>query len=556
MKRVSILFIALFLVSLASYSQPCNYPTTKKVLLVGDSWGNFMWAYRSHKEAFEKFGFSDFIEEGAGTVENGSEADDFIQNPKLSNVINSLNNNPSIEWVLLSLGGNDVLGDWHKNFTPAQNDSLLDTLEARLNILLDTIFNTRPGINILISGYDYPNFGETCFLVPTGAYADLFSDMGNPSFTEINGVLTLLMQRFEEMAQNRPGLHLVSNLGLMQYVFGQSTALIVPPYLPAYAPGTVTLPGGNSNYPSPRAAMLLNIDAFHINQDAFRHFAARQTELFFWSQFRRNRDTSFTAYGGFTEGTQNYDGSISHGVIATGNSNDNGATSCIFTFDTQAIPDNASITSARLFLTRSSVTGQNPLVQYGSTAPELDIKTGFFGACDSIESADFAAAADAVNVACLIGVANDNGHKIRFEILDSAALQYINKTGTTQFRLRINAHDAQAAHMIAFFNSAAQGHNKPVLDVKYTLSTTTEPPPAKQEALVYPNPANIIVNVSATGLTSVTLYTAGGKLLTNIQASTDMLSLSLTGLPPGLYLLKIHTKEKCEVRKLIKTFTL
>lgn len=546
-----IFLIPFLFAQLVLTSQNCNYPLTKRVLLVGDSWGNFMWVYRSYKEAFDKFGYPDFIEEGTGTVENGAEAEDFIVQPKLGLVINALNNNPDIDLVLISLGGNDVLGDWHKSFTPTQNDSLLDIIEARLSILIDTIQQTKPGVQILISGYDYPNFGETCFLVPTGAYADLFSDMGNPTFPEINGILTQLIQRFEQMSLNTPGLHIVSNLGLMQYVYGQSAALIVPPYLPAYAPGTVPLPGGDVNYPSPRAAMLLNMDAFHLNQDAYKYFAARQTELFFWPQFRRDKDTSFYGMQGNSEGTLDYSGNIIQGQLSAGNNNDVGSSSCILTFNTEAIPDNVTVTGARLFLTRSSISGQNPVSVYGTTAFELDIKNGFFGLSDTIESIDFSTSADAVNTACAIGTATDNGFKIRFEIPDTLALQYINKTGLTQFRLRVNAYDAVANNVINFFNSSAEEVNKPVLDVKYSISTAVDYNTKANEPEVYPNPSHGDITIAAQGLWLTEIYTVDGRLIKHIYNRSEKIILPTGILSAGIYIFKIYTGTTCVVKKVV-----
>lgn len=545
-------FICVFLFAhFVLLSQNCTYPLTKKVLLIGDSWGNFMWVYRSYKEAFDKFGYPDYIEEGTGTVENGAEAEDFIVQPKLGAVINALNNNPDADLVLISLGGNDVLGDWHKNFSPAQNDSLLDIIEARLNILIDTIQQTKPGVQILISGYDYPNFGETCFLVPTGAYADLFSDMGNPTFPEINGVLTQLIQRFQQMSLNTSGLQIVSNLGLMQYVYGQSAALIVPPYLPAYAPGTVPLPGGDINYPSPRAAMLLNMDAFHLNQDAYRYFAARQTELFFWPQFRRDKDTSFYGMQGNREGALDYSGNIIQGQLSTGNNNNAGSASCILTFNTEAIPDNVIVTGARLFLTRSSISGQNPVSVYGTTAFELDIKNGFFGLSDTIESIDFSTSADVVNAACAIGTTADNGYKIRFEIPDTLALQYINKTGLTQFRLRVNAFDVSANNIISFFNSSAEEVNKPVLDVKYSISTALDDNPTNKEVVIYPNPSHGDITIAAQGLRLTEIYTVDGRLIKHIYNRSEKITLPTGSLPTGLYIFKIYTGKTCVAKKVV-----
>ncbi len=545
--------LIIFCFTFQSYSQNCNYPTLKKVLLLGDSWGNFMWVYRTYKNSFDKFGYPDYIEEGTNTVENGAEAEDFMVNPKLNYIVNALNNNPDIEWVLISLGGNDILGDWHKNFTQQQNDSLLDVIESRLNFLIDTIIHTKPNIQILLSGYDYPNFGETCFLVPTGAYADLFEDMGSPSFNEINGILSQLLQRFTDMSLSDPQLNIVNNLGLMQYVYGQSTNLIIPPYLPAYAPLSVTLPGGNINYPSPRAAMLANIDAFHLNQNAYQHFCDRQTELFFWEQFRKNKDTTFEALSGNFEGTL-LNNNVSIGQISFGNISSVGETSSIITFNTEDLPDNAVVTDACLFLTRNAVTNQNPVLFYGTDMVLLDIVSGYFGNSADVVISDFTEPADADNIACLIGTAEGNKYKMRFQISDTAYLDFINTTGITQFRISMNAYDSLANNIISVYNAASTGHYKPLLDVKYHLGTPVSSysiQKALKNIKIYPNPADDYINIEGDDICYLEILNTHNLILESINLNDSHTTISIKHLPSGLYIMKFVSRSGVTIKKFL-----
>jgi hypothetical protein len=53
--------------------------------------------------------------------ENGSETDDFLGAVKQDEIAAQLLAHPDIEVVHLSIGGNDVLGDWNINFTQEQN---------------------------------------------------------------------------------------------------------------------------------------------------------------------------------------------------------------------------------------------------------------------------------------------------------------------------------------------------------------------------------------------------------------------------------------------------
>jgi len=534
-------------------AQNCNFPPTIKLLIVGDSWGNFMWVYKNYRESFKKFGYPDYLEEGTGTVENGANASDFIVNPKLTNVINALNNNPDAEWVLMSLGGNDVLGEWHKDFTPFQNDSLLDTIQGTMQIIIDTIKQTKPGVQILISGYDYPNFAETTSILPNTAYTDLFESMGEPTFAEINGILEQLIQRFTDMAQADPQLNIVNNLGLMQYMFGQTVNLIVPPYSPPYPQYSVPLPGGNINYPSPMPAMLGNLDAFHLSSAAYQHFTNRNTELFFWEQFRRNKDTTLVSSGTPFDGFVDTSETITGNQLAFGNPSSAGEVSSILSFNTEAIPDNAIITEARLFLTRSSQLNQNPILTYGASSISMDIKSGYFGDSSAVELIDFSDPADAENIACLVGTAENNDYKIRFEMSDSASLSFINKTGLTQFRLKVNSYDSLALNALYFYGADAGGTNMPILDVKYSLTVSNKQHAIqKNDMLIYPNPTNEVLKIQGANINQVEISNLNGHILEKFAfTNATNPTIKLSQFAHGIYLMRITTDCGSVVKKLI-----
>jgi len=551
MKRLILCFF--IIATLISNAQNCNFPVHKKVLLIGDSWGNFMWLYRSNKESFIKYGYPDYIEEGTNTVENGANSGDFMVNPKLSYVKDALINNPDIDIVLMSLGGNDILGGWNANYSQAQDDSLLDTIQGRLQIIIDTIKQVRPAINILFSGYDYPNFGETTAIVSTGAYANLFHDMGHPTFFQINSILSKLIQRYTLMASADSQLHVVNNLGLMQWVYGQSNNLIVYPYLPAYQPHTVPLPGGDINYPSPMTAMLGNIDAFHISQNAFQYFTNRQTELFFWEQFRKDKDTSFISLGSSLDGYSDANGNIINTQLAIGNKSQSGEVSSILSFNTSNLPDNAIVTHARLFLTRASQSGQNPILTYGADKISVDIKSGHFGNSNDVELTDFNDSADAVNIACLIGTAENNEYKIRFEMSDTNSLRFINTTGITQFRIYVSSFDSLAGNMLNFYGYDTTGTNRPVLDIKYILSPLSSRAPkiSSESYSVYPNPTNDKINIKGDNIISCEIIDLKGKIVENISCNKLNPEINLSHLPRGMYLIRIISKTDCYVTKII-----
>jgi len=533
----------------------CTYPITEKVFVVGDSWANFLWLNRNYKEAFERFGYADYVEYASqfNSVENGANIADFMAAPRLDFILNHLEQTQEIEYVLFSICGNDVLGEWHKDFTQYQCDSLLDTVQTCLLFVLDTILAVRPDVKILLSGYDYTNFGETCAIVPTGAYYNLFLKMGSPSFLQINTILAQLTQRFIQISQNIPQVNFVNNLGLMQYKYGLSNSLIVPPYLPPYPPYTVPLPGGNINYPSPRSALIANIDAFHLNPGAYQHFANRHVEQFFWQEFRKP-DTFFVSMGGLHDGYIDRNASINNDFLAIGNKTTSNQVSSIFSFNTSAIPNNAIITEARIFLTRASVDGQNPLTTYDTDFMVLDIKSGFFGSSSYVEQSDFIALASSDDIACVVGQASENNFKIRLEITDSTYLNNINRNGITQFRLRMDVTDNSNDNIIYFYGNNADSINKPVLDVKYVLDTTVSINNTDKSMFfeVFPNPTSDFVTIRCKTPMTLEMFNINGVLIESMYLHQNETTLNVSHYPAGLYFIRGISSQETVVRKIFK----
>jgi len=551
--KYSIIIIFLININTGLLSQKnCYYPTTEKIFVVGDSWANFLWLNRNYKEALERYGYSDYVEYASifNSVENGANTNHFMVPPKLDFVLDHINNSPEIEYILLSLCGNDVLGNWHKTFSQYQCDSLLDAVQLRLMFLVDTILVVRPDIKILLSGYDYTNFGETC-ITSSNPYYNLFNKMGQPSYLEINTILLQLTQRFIQISQNIPQVNFVNNLGLMQYMYGQSNYLIAPPYLPPYPPYFVPLPGGNINYPSPRSALIGGIDAFHLTPGSYQYFANRHVEQYFWREFRKP-DISFVSMGGVFDGFIDRNGNINNDYLAVGNKTTTSQVSSIFSFNTEALPNNAIITEARIFLTRGAVSGQNPLSLYGTDDIVLDIKSGFFGSSSLLEPADFSANSSAANIACVVGQATKNEHKIRLEFTDTTFLSHINKTGITQFRLTLNTFDNGNDNVVYFFGNNSDSINKPLLDVKYVLDTSVATNDIHKNLFfeVFPNPVENIVNIKNCTPLLIELYSINGTLIKSIETKDYLTQIDISYLPPGIYIIRGISSQEAQVRKI------
>lgn len=98
----------------------------------------------------------------------------------------------------------------------------------------------------------------------------------------------------------------------------------------------------------------------------------------------------------------------------------------ISSFDTSSIGP-STIQDAKLRIYRKSLSGN-------ITGIKIDIKSGYFGTSSDLTQSDYNAAASLVDIATMsVPDANDNYVEVT---LPSSALQYINKTGRTQFRLK------------------------------------------------------------------------------------------------------------------------
>lgn len=138
----------------------------------------------------------------------------------------------------------------------------------------------------------------------------------------------------------------------------------------------------------------------------------------------------------------------------------------IVSFDTSAIPDGATIVSARLLVRRSSVLGTNPFTTHGTC--RVDARTGGFNNNTALETADFQAPASKLAVSILNNpVANGSWSE---GTLSADGLAAINKTGVTQLRLYFNFGDDDdlLGDTIAFnAGDDATSSFRPKLEVTY-----------------------------------------------------------------------------------------
>ena len=162
----------------------------------------------------------------------------------MDNVIAEITNNPSIETVILSIGGNDILaaksgGGWYKDMDldePGSEAALFSTIRDDTFVIIDEILAAHPSVEILISSYDYPNFntGFFCFAYACPKRNDLSRDPTNDLITdaELNQMMISVEEERISWLSLESNLKFDNAIGLSHYYYGDGIN----------APGTLPLP--------------------------------------------------------------------------------------------------------------------------------------------------------------------------------------------------------------------------------------------------------------------------------------------------------------------------
>jgi len=246
------------------------------MLLVGDSWAMFLSAFRSFPQAFAERG-----KENPGIVPMywpGSEARDWNAFFPKFLLGWTLKTRPSIEVAVISLGGNDLLGDYHTSLTADEKRRLYKRIRSDLEGLILFMLEQKPSLKITISGYDYPNFVESVRNPFFDAYRQEWQEAGCPTPEEANDALIGLARAQQEIADTYDRVEFVNNFGLMQWAFGYP-AIGLPPQtvpFPTERIETGLPPSGDPRLPSPPQGMLTLgpfVDAIHLNRLGYRLLA-------------------------------------------------------------------------------------------------------------------------------------------------------------------------------------------------------------------------------------------------------------------------------------------
>jgi hypothetical protein len=227
-----------------------------RILVIGDSWG--VAAGPALQQVLSDNGSADSV----ASIAVGGETAANINTPEwFEQITTTLSENPDADFVHLSLGGNDFLGNWSSSMSPADEDQLIAGILEDISAIVDHILAQRPALQIFWSSYDFPR---------------PLSILGEP--IEVN----LAAMRFSAQAKlladaTGDALSYGDFNGLTQVTYGFD-GIQLTPYDPPVVipPGDPSLP--NPQYPGPAPAFA---DAIHLTPAAFLMLAEKQYQQFY-----------------------------------------------------------------------------------------------------------------------------------------------------------------------------------------------------------------------------------------------------------------------------------
>jgi len=138
----------------------------------------------------------------------------------------------------------------------------------------------------------------------------------------------------------------------------------------------------------------------------------------------------------------------------------------ILSFNTASLPDTAVITSIVLKIKKQGLVGTDPFTTHLGLL--VDICKPYFGTTLGLTASDFQALASKGSVGIFGTTPSAGWYTVT---LSSTARPYINKTGTTQFRLRFQKgdNDDMGADYLKFYSGNAGTASRPVLIIQYYI---------------------------------------------------------------------------------------
>lgn len=226
---------------------------TPRILLVGDSWASLLYSHHSFQRALQEAGLAEFEERGMFTAIPGSTSFQWVNPDWLSLIDMAVKQDPTIDIIHLSLGGNGFLRGWNGEMPDAERDALFKQIVDNIEVVIKHCLDLKPDMKVAICNYDYVNKTRKSTL------------------PELNRAGMVLAGLKRDLAEKYDRVAYIQNYGLMQYHFG------FPPHFgpgevpyPGQAPDYAPFPGGNDEYGNPPEAMM---DGIHLSEEGYHVLA-------------------------------------------------------------------------------------------------------------------------------------------------------------------------------------------------------------------------------------------------------------------------------------------
>lgn len=199
---------------------------TREIQIAGDSWAYFLCIDKGYTNAIGKIEDPTLVQARncADTSKLGIQASEWLASDAHRKLISALKQNSKIEFVHLSLGGNDLLQFWKTNLSVTDEANVFFQVYSNISQIIDAV-RVFPNVNIILSGYDYPRFIADH---PIKQYRDIFDRLGRPEPYQINSALIrfneYLHLKFSERSDYKSKLFLISHLGLSHFYTGIPSA--------------------------------------------------------------------------------------------------------------------------------------------------------------------------------------------------------------------------------------------------------------------------------------------------------------------------------------------
>lgn len=280
MKHIFLLLTSLLLLSFTKEEE-----RNPAIMLIGDSWLQLPCVFNTYNKLLVEYGHKDKKVECLRTTQSGSRVNDWLKAPKVNMVRSLLIGSPSLKVVILSIGGNDLLNDWHKDMEQAKVSAIYERIERGTVEIIRYIQKARPDVKIVLTGYDYPNFSVLSPIILP--YNKLYQDMGRPTHSELNQYLLNATVRIAKVVTDLEQVYYVSNLGLGQHLYGHPDYNVGPGELPMPGNGHdfSRLIGGDPEIPqNPQTLLKIKTfgiyDPYHLDPGGFKNIARNLMETY------------------------------------------------------------------------------------------------------------------------------------------------------------------------------------------------------------------------------------------------------------------------------------